>query len=60
MEYDPTLPFDQVRVDAPPTTPMVFRGLRVHSKLGAGGMGTTWLAIHPALCVPFVVKRFQP
>ena len=60
MENDPTLPFEEVQVGAPPTAPRVFRGLRVHSQLGAGGMGTTWLASHPVLRVPFVVKRFQP
>jgi O-acetyl-ADP-ribose deacetylase (regulator of RNase III) len=33
-----------------------FRGLHVHSRLGAGGMGVTYLASHPILQMPLVVK----
>lgn len=36
-----------------------FRGLLIHSRLGAGGMGTAYLASHPVLRTPLVVKIFQ-
>jgi eukaryotic-like serine/threonine-protein kinase len=36
-----------------------FRGLRVHSLLGVGAMGAAYLASHPVLRVPFVVKVYS-
>jgi O-acetyl-ADP-ribose deacetylase (regulator of RNase III) len=35
-----------------------FRGLKVHSLLGVGAMGAAYLASHPVLRVPFVVKVY--
>jgi O-acetyl-ADP-ribose deacetylase (regulator of RNase III) len=37
-----------------------FRGLRVHSLLGEGAMGAAYLASHPILQMPLVIKTFQP
>ena len=37
-----------------------FRGLTIQSLLGKGGMGTAFLASHPILRVPLVIKTFQP
>jgi O-acetyl-ADP-ribose deacetylase (regulator of RNase III) len=36
-----------------------FRGLRVHSLLGEGAMGAAYLASHPVLQMPLVVKVFK-
>lgn len=36
-----------------------FRGLLIHSQLGSGGMGTAYLASHPVLHIPLVVKIFN-
>lgn len=36
-----------------------FRGLRVHSLLGRGAMGSAYLASHPVLRIPLVIKTFQ-
>jgi O-acetyl-ADP-ribose deacetylase (regulator of RNase III) len=36
-----------------------FRDLRVHSKLGEGGMGAAYLASHPILQMPLVIKTFK-
>ncbi len=36
-----------------------FRGLFVHSLLGEGAMGRTYLASHPALQIPLVIKLFK-
>lgn len=36
-----------------------FRGLRVHSLLGRGAMGSAYLASHPVLRTPLVIKTFQ-
>lgn len=38
---------------------MTFRGLTVHSVLGRGAMGTAYLASHPILQVPYVIKTFH-
>lgn len=35
-----------------------FRGLLIHSKLGEGGMGVAYLASHPTLRIPLVIKVF--
>jgi serine/threonine-protein kinase len=35
-----------------------FRGLLIHSQLGGGGMGIAYLASHPILRIPLVVKVF--
>lgn len=44
---------------APSAPPRTFRGLVLHSLLGAGGMGEAWLASHPVLRSPLVIKRFD-
>ncbi len=36
-----------------------FHGLRVHSMLGEGGMGAAFLASHPVLRMPLVIKTFK-
>jgi len=36
-----------------------FRHLRVHSKLGEGAMGAAYLASHPILQMPLVIKTFK-
>lgn len=36
-----------------------FRGLHIHSLLGEGGMGQAYLASHPVLRTPMVVKLFK-
>lgn len=36
-----------------------FRGLVIHSVLGSGAMGTAYLASHPILQVPHVIKTFH-
>lgn len=36
-----------------------FRGLTIHSVLGRGAMGTAYLASHPILQVPHVIKTFH-
>jgi len=36
-----------------------FRGLTIHSILGRGAMGTAYLASHPILQVPHVIKTFH-
>jgi serine/threonine-protein kinase len=36
-----------------------FRGLHVHSVLGAGAMGDAYLVSHPILRIPVVVKTFR-
>jgi len=36
-----------------------FRHLRVHSKLGEGAMGAAYLASHPILQMPLVIKIFK-
>ena len=36
-----------------------FRGLLVHSKLGEGAMGAAYLASHPILQMPLVIKTFK-
>jgi len=36
-----------------------FHGLRVHSMLGEGGMGAAYLASHPVLRMPLVIKTFK-
>ncbi|MDB4955504.1 MAG: hypothetical protein JWO36_3073 [Myxococcales bacterium] len=37
----------------------MFRGLRIHSLLGAGAMGTAYLASHASLRTPVVIKLFR-
>lgn len=37
----------------------IFRGLLIHSVLGRGAMGTAYLASHPILQVPHVIKTFH-
>ena len=37
-----------------------FRGLTIQSLLGKGGMGSVFLASHPILRVPLVIKTFRP
>ncbi len=37
-----------------------FRGLTIQSLLGKGGMGSAFLASHPILRVPLVIKTFRP
>jgi len=37
----------------------IFRGLRIRSLLGAGGMGTAYLASHGSLRTPVVIKLFR-
>jgi serine/threonine-protein kinase len=37
----------------------VFHGLMVHSRLGEGGMGAAFLASHPVLHMPLVIKTFK-
>lgn len=37
----------------------VFHNLTIHSVLGRGGMGTAYLASHPILQVPLVIKTFH-
>ncbi len=36
-----------------------FRGLRVHSILGEGAMGSAYLVSHPVLQMPLVIKTFK-
>ena len=36
-----------------------FHGLKVHSRLGEGGMGAAFLASHPVLRMPLVIKTFK-
>lgn len=36
-----------------------FNGLKIQSKLGAGAMGEAWLASHPVLRIPVVVKTYR-
>jgi O-acetyl-ADP-ribose deacetylase (regulator of RNase III) len=36
-----------------------FRGMLIHSQLGEGGMGTAFLASHPVLRRPVVIKVFK-
>ena len=36
-----------------------FRGLMVHSILGEGAMGAAYLASHPVLQMPLVIKTFK-
>lgn len=36
-----------------------FRGMLIHSVLGVGGMGTAFLASHPILRRPVVIKVFR-
>lgn len=36
-----------------------FRGLKVHSLLGEGAMGAAYLASHPVLQMPLVIKTFK-
>lgn len=36
-----------------------FHGLHIHSKLGEGGMGAAYLASHPVLRMPLVLKTFK-
>lgn len=43
----------------PTTLPSPFRGLDIHSLLGEGAMGSAWLASHPALKTPFVIKTYK-
>ena len=42
------------------TSGRVFRGLTIHSLLGRGAMGDVFLASHPILKTPLVVKLFAP
>lgn len=37
----------------------LFRGLRVHSILGEGAMGSAYLVSHPVLQMPLVIKTFK-
>lgn len=59
------LPALQLPVDAPANTVGApqpgkdFHGLRVHSMLGEGGMGAAFLASHPVLRMPLVIKTFK-
>src|ERR1051326_988189 len=45
------------------TTPLAvgttFRGLRIHGLLGRGAMGAAYLASHPVLRTPMVIKLFE-
>ena len=36
-----------------------FHGLKIHSRLGEGGMGAAYLASHPVLRMPLVIKTFK-
>ena len=51
------------RSDPPSAPPLKagdrFRGLLIHGRLGEGGMGTAWLASHPVLRTPLIVKTFS-
>lgn len=51
-----TAPDAKARPDRELSPGATFRGLHVHSRLGAGGMGVTYLASHPILQMPLVVK----
>jgi len=41
------------------TPGQIFHGLLIHSQLGEGAMGTAYLASHPILQTPLVVKTFK-
>ncbi|MFO0648499.1 MAG: serine/threonine-protein kinase [Polyangiales bacterium] len=52
----------QVDDTPPPGWPepgKTFHNLTVHSKLGEGGMGAAFLASHPVLRMPLVIKTFK-
>jgi O-acetyl-ADP-ribose deacetylase (regulator of RNase III) len=36
-----------------------FRGLTIHSLLGSGAMGSVYLASHPILQIPLIIKTFK-
>ncbi len=57
-------PATQAPPDAPPPPGWPepgkpFHNLTVHSKLGEGGMGAAFLASHPVLRMPLVIKTFK-
>lgn len=54
---DPSLAEEGHSVELRPGS--LFRGLRVHSLLGRGAMGSAYLASHPVLRTPVVIKTFQ-
>src|SRR5262245_25818619 len=59
---DPTVSVLPTRKEHPPDAlrpGTTFRGLMVHSVLGRGAMGTAYLASHPILQVPYVIKTFH-
>src|SRR5260221_10405613 len=37
----------------------VFHGLRIHSVLGEGAMGAAYIASHPVLRTPLIIKTFK-
>jgi serine/threonine-protein kinase len=49
-------PDPSVKMPEPGST---FHGLKVHSRLGEGGMGAAFLASHPVLRMPLVIKTFK-
>ncbi len=58
----PASPVAPEPVAEPPGAPepgKTFHGLKVHSKLGEGGMGAAFLASHPVLRMPLVIKTFK-
>lgn len=60
MEHTDTMATQVSGASPAPAPPRrdTFRGLDVHSLLGEGGMGAAWLASHPILRAPLVVKTF--
>lgn len=55
----PTLPMGAEMRAPLPRLPSSFHGLHVHGLLGEGAMGEAWLASHPVLRTPLVVKTFK-
>lgn len=58
---DPTLINQEFNVAKPALLQVgkYFRGLQVHSVLGEGAMGSAYLASHPVLQMPLVIKTFK-
>jgi serine/threonine-protein kinase len=54
----PSVPPPEAQAGAPEPG-KAFHGLKVHSKLGEGGMGAAFLASHPVLRMPLVIKTFK-
>lgn len=59
----PAAPAGEPEAPAPqpgaPQPGKTFHALKVHSKLGEGGMGAAFLASHPVLRMPLVIKTFK-